>query len=93
MKIHLVMDGKKIAIPVPPEGRDYVSKPGLNCPHCNAPLRASGVAGTRTVGYSTVTETAACRECNAAVGEIVLTFSTLFGIEEDARVMRMGVKI
>lgn len=65
---------------------EYVIARGA-CPKCSAsPWRACG-SGDQRVGHDTLSAACRCLECGAIVGEIVVTMDTIFGIEEDRRVL------
>ena len=57
------------------------------CPHCqNIPFKARG-DGNITRGHDTYEARALCCNCGVYVGQIVAKVSTIFGIEEDDRVL------
>ncbi len=61
---------------------------GGECPHCNEPdLKVAGVKGTMVRGHDTYTADAGCIMCNTVLGKLIVTVNTLFGIEEDERVL------
>jgi hypothetical protein len=58
------------------------------CPHCKAePFNAAGVRGSMVRGHDTYTSDAGCVGCKVVTGKLVVTVSTIFGIEEDERVL------
>lgn len=68
-------------------GAEYVEVEGA-CPHCKAqPFNAAGVKGTMVRGHDTYTADAGCIACGVPTGKLVVTVNTLFGIEEDERVL------
>ena len=72
---------------------DYCVVDG-ECPYCKAmPFHAAGVKGTMVKGHATLTSDAGCIGCKVVTGKLVVKVNTLFGIEEDERVMRSGVRI
>lgn len=76
--------GQKAKLPYPTA--QHVDVSGA-CPKCDAsPWRAQG-AGDRQRGHDTIDERCRCLECGAIVGRIVVTVDTIFGIEEDERVL------
>ena len=87
MKIvfHPKDDGKPQPCELPYEGATYVESTGA-CPSCKAsPWKLQG--GHPERGHDTYTSAAGCTSCKAIVGQLVVTVSTLFGIEEDERVL------
>ena len=57
------------------------------CPHCeHDPLRASG-HGVCVDGHAAYTADAFCFDCGKRVGTLRVQVSTIFGIEEEERVM------
>lgn len=79
-------DGCRFAAAVPYEGAQYV-KTGQPACACGGSTFA-GVRGTRDSSDRHMEEDAGCCECGAKVGRIRVDFDTLFGIEEDERVLR-----
>lgn len=58
------------------------------CPHCGAtPFKAAGAKGTMVKGHDTYTSDGGCVGCKVVTGKLVVTVNTLFGIEEDERVL------
>jgi len=96
MKITLLMggpDGSSLKVVPPFEGSDHANVPGAKCPHCNhEPLQIQGT-GKHIKNHSTYAAGAVCTSCDKYVGEINAKVNTLFGIEEDELVFRMGAKI
>jgi hypothetical protein len=59
------------------------------CPHCGAtPFKAAGVRGSMTKGHDRYTSDAGCVGCKVVTGKLVVVVNTIFGIEEDERVLR-----
>ena len=72
---------------VPFDGADHCIVEG-ECPHCHAaPFKAAGVRGSMVRGHDTYTSHAGCVGCKVVTGRLVVTVDTLFGIEEDERVL------
>jgi hypothetical protein len=59
-----------------------------SCPKCKAspPLSVSGL-GIRETTHDTYVATAKCNACGEVIGEIRACVDTIFGIEEDERVL------
>lgn len=80
-------EGPRRKAVAPHEGAAYVVVEGA-CPHCKAePFNAAGVQGTLTRGHDTYTADAGCVGCKVVTGKLIITVNTLFGIEEDERVL------
>lgn len=63
----------------------YVVAAGA-CPACKgSPFEVAGHTPVR--GHASVTSPAICVACKADVGQLVATFDTIFGLEEDAAVL------
>lgn len=78
-------DGKRHEVQVPFLGCDFVIVDGA-CPHCEAePFKAQGRGMSHD--HDTYYAQARCLGCDKAVGQIELHVSTVFGIEEDERVL------
>jgi hypothetical protein len=61
------------------------------CPACKvSPFLVAGFAGTMTEGHDTYEARAGCVGRGAVLGKLVVHVSTLFGIEEDRRVLLDG---
>lgn len=88
----LVIDGKKHKVVPPYEGASYANVPDIVCPHCGKDLQVQGT-GKRISGHDTYVAGAVCTACDKLVGELRLKVSTIFGLEEDEAVFRLGVKI
>jgi hypothetical protein len=86
MKIALhvtAADVRECTLPYP--DAEHVVPAGA-CPHCQAsPFHVSGGAPV-VQGHDTQTAPAWTRCCGTPAGKLVVTVSTLFGIEEDERV-------
>ena len=86
MKIKLTMGGKVYIARRPFPECEYVEVPG-EAPHCDGiTLQVKG-DGDVVTGYDTYTVDALCARCKEPVGILVTTVKTLFGIEEDRRVL------
>jgi hypothetical protein len=82
-------DGSKARRCTPPhDGASYVVVEGPSCP-CSpeSPFHAAGVRGSMVKGHDTCTSDAGCIGCKVVTGKLVVTVSTIFGIEEDERVL------
>lgn len=72
---------------VPFPGADHVVVEGA-CPACGAvPFHAAGIKGTVARGHDTYTANAGCLVCGIPSGQLVARVDTIFGIEEDERVL------
>ena len=77
-------DGPRRPCHLPYEGAKFVEPKG-ECPSCGAsPWKLIG--GEPERGHDTYTCIAGCTACKTIVGQIVVTVSTIFGIEEDEAV-------
>jgi len=86
MKIKLkITGGRTIKLKAPPPGVGSIEVPNMQCQHCKEPLRAEG--RNPEIGFDTVTSKARCSLCEKDVGTLVVTMDTIFGIEEDERVL------
>jgi hypothetical protein len=92
VKIHVEVEGeekqRKAALPY--AHANHVRVDG-QCPSCKAgeegSFRCMGKASAQTVGHDTNTAPALALCCGSEVGKIVVTMSTIFGIEEDRAVL------
>lgn len=86
MKIHLrTKDDQTIPCTLPYEGCTHVVLNGL-CPAC----KEQGVklqGGETTRSWDTYSAPARCLSCGKIAGELVVTVSTIFGLEEDEAVL------
>lgn len=79
--------GTRIEAQVPFHGATRVEV-GTPCPSCEreAPLKLVG-KGTPERGHDTYTCRAEALCCGATLGKLIVTMSTIFGLEEDERVL------
>lgn len=92
MKLTITMNDEVIKLSVPEPSASGVDVPGTLCPHCKVPLRVGG-AKKRIGGHDYYQAEAGCLNCEAYVGELRLYVSTLFGLEEDERVLRGRARV
>jgi len=92
MKLTLIMEGDRTRLKMPKDGATAILVPKQSCPHCKKELTVTG-GGKHIKNQDTYAAPAICVACNMYVGELELQVSTLFGLEEDERVLSMGVKI
>ena len=86
MKITLKLDGGTRAAKRPYEKADHVVVTGA-CPHCGVePFKAKG-RGVSSKDHDSYYAEADCVDCGKFVGTIRAKMDTLFGIEEDERVL------
>lgn len=88
MRVDLLLEagGETLTATVPYAGAAHVEV-DAECPHCHVkPLHVAGVRGTEEEGFDTITAKAGCVGCRGLLGKLVVTMSTVFGIEEDRRV-------
>ncbi len=85
------LDGKAHEAKLPYDGAAHVDVGGVLCPHCGMPLRVRGT-DCRIDSFDTYRADAVCAgvECGRRVGDLLVRLSTLFGIEEDERVLWHG---
>lgn len=88
----IVIGGVTHKIKTPYEGASYADVLEMVCPHCGEELRVQGT-GRRITSRDTYAASALCVACETVVGELRLKVDTLFGLEEDEAVFRLGVKI
>jgi hypothetical protein len=87
MKIILTTQDNSVhELEPPPAGASDVGTP-LTCPHCHKGLRIFGRHGTKSRGHDYIEETALCSICQKPVGRIRVIIPSLFGLEEDKRVL------
>ena len=92
MKITVSVGGTKRAATRPFEGADHVVATGA-CPHCSIEpfkVRGSGISRNDHDSYYADAE---CVACGKFVGTIRAKMDTLFGIEEDERVLNGPYKV
>ncbi len=90
MKVCVQIDGKRRKASVPYEGAEFVCVEGA-CPACgvcvDAVFKCIGKSDEQSVGHDTITAPALALCCEKHIGTMVVTFSTIFGIEEDRAVL------
>ena len=80
--MNVTVDGKPASVPY--DGADHViTEERCEC----GGVQAVGM-GDRETGHDYIEETSRCCACSKTRGKIRVTFSTIFGIEEDERVTR-----
>lgn len=84
MRVRVELAAGTHTLPLPTPGSAAVDV-GVPCPHCAKPLRATG--RNRRREHDRYTADAACVECNALVGRLVVKVPTLFGLDEDDAVL------
>ena len=86
LKITITLkDGRKVKAKLPYEhASDAVTD--VQCPNGGHFLAAHGI-GTPQVEYDTMTSPARCCGCGERIGTITVKVNTLFGIEEDERML------
>lgn len=83
-------DAEPVACRKPYESAPFVWAPGA-APCCQVrdehedAYRVAGDGAKRETGHDTVRAPAVCLTCHAVIGELVVTMSTIFGLEEDDR--------
>lgn len=90
MKVHVKLHNGRTAICTQPyEGSDHVLAAGLQC-GCSRDLTLQLAGGVTTEhdGGRTVTAPAYCTRCHGHVGKLVVKLGTLFGPDEDRRVLQ-----
>jgi hypothetical protein len=86
-KATLHLGGEVRRVSMPEGGEDRATAEGA-CPHCGAtPFVVSG-CGVTSKGHDTYYADARTRCCERPAGQLQLKVNTLFGIEEDERVLR-----
>lgn len=93
MKITLKLpNGSVRQVPTPADGATSVHVPG-KCPSCGASeFRVSG--GEQSIdGHDTYAAPARCLDCHARVGQLRVKVNTLFGLEEDERVLNGRARV
>lgn len=91
MKITLHMGGRTLAAKRPHKESDHVLVDAA-CPACAEPLRVRG-RGNHVESHDTYAATAHCVACGAALGTIRVRVSTIFGIEEDERILNGRMRV
>ena len=78
-------EGPRRDCTMPYEGAKFVEPSGV-CPSCAVePWKIQG--GDPVRGHDTISCVAQCTACKAMVGQIIVTISTIFGLEEDDRML------
>lgn len=91
MKISLHRDETEIACTMPYDGAKFVVAEGA-CPQCKcSPYKIQG--GETTHDFDTYRARAWCVGCGARAGELRVTVSTLFGIDEDEAVLHGRARV
>lgn len=89
MKIEVIVQG--VSLPLEPWSEDdaRLVTQGISCPACKEPLAVFGNTATlERVDDETEEARAHCGSCKASVGRVRITYDTLFGLEEDDRVLK-----
>lgn len=88
-RVVLVRDGDEVRL----DPRPVFAVADCDCPSCgDAPLRVQGTG--RTIGgHDWYRATGHCAACGARVGEVRAYVSTIFGIEEDERVLHGRARV
>lgn len=95
MRTFLVRDGAKRPISTPFEGADHAVLEGATtCPACGspAPVKLAG-DGRRVAGHDAWEADAYALCCRERVGTIRAEASTIFGVEEDERVLNGRARV
>lgn len=93
MRVTLRFEDRTYSAQAPPPGAPAAEVPALACPHCGEqPLRAAG-RGIRETTHDTYVADAACQACGGAVGTLRAQVDTIFGIEEDERVLHGRARV
>jgi len=94
MKIYLIRPtGKKVPAKLPYESADHAVL-ATDCPECGeheAKVQGTGKRSSQDKMAWEADAVATC--CDRYVGTLRCEVSTLFGVEEDARVFSLGIKI
>ena len=96
MKITLQFTGKTYHVTKPEPGAPSATVPGATCPKCKAhPLQVQAAGrGIYETTYDTYVADAVCEDCGEPVGTLRVKMPTIFGIEEDERViLQSGCKV
>lgn len=87
MKIDLhATDGRVLECREPYAGASHVEVPGHQC-ECSRDQTLTVQGGATTEGHDTISARAACTRCRGHVGTLIVTVTTMWGIEEDRRVL------
>lgn len=84
-RVVLYTDGTELPLTLGELGDDAPSA-DCACPGCSAPLRVLG-SGREIGGHDYYRAKGFCASCRAYVGEIRAYVDTIFGLEEDERVL------
>lgn len=86
MRIILTIAEKNHVMRVPyPDAPFVVSNDDLRCPHCDTEIKAR--MPHPTIEFDTYRGDAVCAGCDRKIGHMTAKVSTIFGIEEDRRVL------
>lgn len=86
MKVAVRIDDEERSCSLP-ECERWIDVHG-GCPTCKAKeLRFIGEKARQEIGHDTVTAPALALCCGAKVGVVTVTLSTIFGLDEDERVL------
>lgn len=88
MKVTVQVEGKTRSATLPEdyENAEYVTVSGT-CPHCGVePFNVRG-GGIMSKDHDSKYAEASCLACGKHVGRMRVRFDTIFGIEEDERVL------
>ena len=89
--MRITLDGKHCVLPY--SGAPFVETEG-SCLICETtPLQIRGNAREQLVEHDRITAPAHCSFCLGHVGKLVVVFSTIFGLEEDARILNGRARV
>lgn len=91
MKITVEVNGRARKATLPYECAEFVIVDDVDCPRCGKPLAVQ--SGQPRVDHDRYRALAWCVVCKAKIGEMVVVVDTIFGIEEDERVLNARCRV
>jgi hypothetical protein len=92
MKTSIIIKRKRYKVTIPYEGCNFVIVPNQNCQHCGEELKVQG-KGNHIASHDTYAANAHCVNCKKVIGELQVKVDTIFGLEEDERVLCSRYKV
>lgn len=64
------------------------------CPSCgHTPFQVCGIGGKTVRRFDNIQQDAMCLECETVIGTVKAVFDTIFGLDEDERVLKGPQKV
>jgi hypothetical protein len=91
VKVSVIIGGTERVSSLP-ESERWIDVSG-HCPSCDLDLRVIGDVTRQKIGHDTVDAPALALCCGTEVGTVHVELSTIFGLEEDERVLHGRARV